>query len=477
MCRKICCVLLLLLAGSLPVFGDGLLYRFEGDVLPYDPSAGWVIFQPCVGTCQESVENGHFVLRWPTPGGFNNYTLFIAQAPELPPPPPLWVEWSFSSNHPFTFLSFCDAGFRVRYATIAEGLRMNGDAAFAMSAGFGIQGLALGALHTFRFETTDGGNYAFFIDGNLFFEDVDFDQFDIFHWLQIEGMGGCVSDNIPNKVNEWDFVRYGRITYGEQIVATDPPQGNLDTFLYANLDRFTVTFDSPNYVFVDEITVEVIGPPNPSIPIVLATKRLDNSEPEIVEIILDRPLPLGATTRFTFDDGTATNIVEYTLGTPGVCCSGSVCTEGDESMCDNLFVPGTTCTNPQPCCISPGACQMLALVCCTASGGSIMNPPATCEGDADGDGVDSLCGDACPADPLKLSPGQCGCGLSDTTDSDADTILDCFDECPGVDDAVFAPGCVAAIPTASHWGLAVIALCLLCAAKLAFGLQRKTACC
>ena len=34
----------------------------------------------------------------------------------------------------------------------------------------------------------------------------------------------------------------------EQIVATDPPQGNLDTFLYGNLDRFIVTYDSPNYI-------------------------------------------------------------------------------------------------------------------------------------------------------------------------------------------------------------------------------------
>jgi hypothetical protein len=37
-------------------------------------------------------------------------------------------------------------------------------------------------------------------------------------------------------------------------------------------------------------------------------------------------------------------------------------------------------------------------------------------------------GDACPSDPNKTYPGQCGCGVADT-DSDSDGTADCNDEC------------------------------------------------
>ncbi|MBF0107269.1 MAG: hypothetical protein HQM16_18315, partial [Deltaproteobacteria bacterium] len=38
------------------------------------------------------------------------------------------------------------------------------------------------------------------------------------------------------------------------------------------------------------------------------------------------------------------------------------------------------------------------------------------------------CQDGCPTDPLKIIPGQCGCGIPDT-DNDGDGIADCNDEC------------------------------------------------
>lgn len=39
--------------------------------------------------------------------------------------------------------------------------------------------------------------------------------------------------------------------------------------------------------------------------------------------------------------------------------------------------------------------------------------------------------DACPADPAKLAPGLCGCGLiEDTGDSDGDSIINCLDSSP-----------------------------------------------
>jgi len=87
--------------------------------------------------------------------------------------------------------------------------------------------------------------------------------------------------------------------------------------------------------------------------------------------------------------------------------------------------------------------------------------------DSDGDGVcDS--DDGCPLDPNKTSPGLCGCGLLDSGDSDGDGVFDCVDQCPGVDDGQFAPGCLAAIPAASTWGLLVLTLLLLVGAKTAF---------
>ncbi|MBX3394832.1 MAG: thrombospondin type 3 repeat-containing protein [Phycisphaerae bacterium] len=60
-------------------------------------------------------------------------------------------------------------------------------------------------------------------------------------------------------------------------------------------------------------------------------------------------------------------------------------------------------------------------------------------GDSDGDGVQD-CQDGCPADPLKLDPGACGCGVADV-DSDGDGILDCDDACPAT------PACAAVTPT------------------------------
>jgi len=76
----------------------------------------------------------------------------------------------------------------------------------------------------------------------------------------------------------------------------------------------------------------------------------------------------------------------------------------------------------------------------------------------------------CPNDPLKEVPGICGCGVDDNADADGDTIPDCLDQCPGADDAVFAPECIGAIPTISGWGAIVLCLLLLVGGKL---LSRK----
>ena len=47
--------------------------------------------------------------------------------------------------------------------------------------------------------------------------------------------------------------------------------------------------------------------------------------------------------------------------------------------------------------------------------------------DTDGD-LTADCNETCDADPLKLAPGQCGCGIADT-DTDGDLTADCNDTC------------------------------------------------
>jgi hypothetical protein len=63
----------------------------------------------------------------------------------------------------------------------------------------------------------------------------------------------------------------------------------------------------------------------------------------------------------------------------------------------------------------------------------LKSSPGTCgcgvsDADSDSDGV-ADCNDGCPNDPLKTSPGTCGCGVSDA-DSDSDGVADCIDNCP-----------------------------------------------
>ncbi len=88
-------------------------------------------------------------------------------------------------------------------------------------------------------------------------------------------------------------------------------------------------------------------------------------------------------------------------------------------------------------------------------------------------GTTGECGfDLCPDDPEDF-PGVCGCGRSEEEDidSDGDTVPDCIDRCPGIDDLAledqddhtYLPlSCeLAVIPTVSEWGLIVMTLLLL----------------
>ncbi len=293
---------------------DETLYRYDGEVSPLDPAAGWADFNRCEDPCSESIENGYFVLQWPHVGDLVNYHLWIAESGEQAPHN-LWVEWRFRSNHPFGYIfAGCDARMKIHFAGIHDVLYMYGDAVISSSGGRVWDGLDLTEFRTYRFESLDGVHYDIAIDGNVFQPGVD-NQPNGVHYMQFGGSGGCLGAWIPNMMNEWDFVRYGTIDAGEAIIASDPRRGLVSPLRQVYFDRFSVTFDSANYVYVDEIAVETTGGATPA---VLKTRRLDNGEPDTVEIVLDRPIPLRGTTRSTFDDGTVENLVEFTFATGDV---------------------------------------------------------------------------------------------------------------------------------------------------------------
>jgi hypothetical protein len=109
-----------LIALSAASRADDVLYRYEGDVLPYDPSAGWLIVDRCELQCAESVESGHFVLRWGPVGNSARYHYWVARSPDVPPPT-LWAEWRFRSNHILGQIFYdCDASFSVVYTKVAD---------------------------------------------------------------------------------------------------------------------------------------------------------------------------------------------------------------------------------------------------------------------------------------------------------------------------------------------------------------------
>ncbi len=431
-----------------PILADELLYRYEADVLPYDPSAGWILGNPCDKGCSESVVEGFLQLTYPASGGsFTNYSYRIANPGVAPPKPPFWVEWRYASNNAVHGYLGGDGTFVISYNTVFLGLDMYGDAIVSDDGGTFVAGLPLNQFRTFRFETPDGNQWCVWYDGKQFMCSANNQDPGAATYVQMYGHG----ESPTQTINSWDYVRYGRLTTGETIVAADPSGGLLDAAMHYNLDRFTITFDQPNYVYVNDVTVEVLGNMETrqqgndnaaaSAPAVIATRRQDNGPPETVEIVLDRPLTVAdGKVRFTFNTGAATpQIVEYTL------------------------------VDFEPCCLPGGACESLAPADCSTQGGS----PATssCEGDLDHDGHDGACDDACASDQGKLSPGLCGCGISDI-DSDLDSIPNCHDQCPGQDDRIDVnndgiPDCLAsAIPTASTWGLIIFTLLLFIAAKI-----------
>jgi len=332
---------------------------------------------------------------------------------------------------------------------------MYGDAAISFSGDDIVEGLDIEEFHTYRFESLDGINYWIAVDGLIFIVNADNSPTGG-HKLQFSGRGGCLGDEIPNMKNEWDFVRYGTISYGERVIATDPPAGYLDPGVYSGLDRFTVTFDSANYVYIDDITVEVTGGTAPpavgsavrtTVPKVIQTRRRETDDVDTVEIVLDGPLPVGQRTRFILDDGQATNVINYCLGF-GPSCGDGCCNVGEDC---------TTC--PQDC-----------IECgdgCCVPGEDTCNCPADCSTDC-GDGCCNGTEDCtnCTTDCNTCGDGCCVSG---------ETACTCLADCPAqCGDGCCSPGetfetCPAdceAIPAASTWGVAVLTFLILTTATV-----------
>ena len=100
----------------------------------------------------------------------------------------------------------------------------------------------------------------------------------------------------------------------------------------------------------------------------------------------------------------------------GACCSGSVCTQTSIDLCSSVggeFHPGAICQGVSACCLPDQSCVDLDATCCHALGGIPAGAGLLCDNDE-------------------------------------------------------FPGCVAAIPTVSAWGLLVLTLLTLTGAKLAF---------
>ncbi|MBI4719027.1 MAG: hypothetical protein HY763_14570 [Planctomycetes bacterium] len=296
-----------------PAGGDQLIYQYEAATTPYHSSAGWIIADACDPPCSESVVGGRFRLQWPQAGNLANYDYAIATPPQLPPPT-LWVEWRFRSNHPLgPNFTGCDAAFAAHFGATHEVTNMYGDAAISSSGPGFIEPLPFNDFHTYRYESTDGQNFRVWANGKLVTDSGPNSADNGAAYIQLRGHGGCISDQVPNMVNEWDYVRYGTLSEGEQIIAVDPPDGVFTPEQYSAFDRFAVTFNAPNFVPISGISIEVTGGVAPAVTFV---RRRDNDGPETFEVVLDRALPPNERTRFTFTDGSTVNIVEYDYRPP-----------------------------------------------------------------------------------------------------------------------------------------------------------------
>lgn len=441
-------VVCVILAVVSPTAADETLYGYEGNVLPYDESleetGRWVIFDPCEAPCSEHLEDGHFVLRWSQRNDIANYHLRFVEVTATPPET-LWIEWRFRSNHPLgpNFFS-CDGRFAYGFRQLFDVLNMYGDTAISGGGDDAVFDLNIDEFHTYRLESTTGFFYTLAVDGRVFI-----DSFSSANsggaFVQMGGFGSC--EEFANTVNEWDFVRYGTIDSGEKIVAAGLVGGNRD--------KIKATFDSANYVYIDDIMIEVTGGVAPT---VLATRRGEGDTSDRVEIVLDRPMPLGETTTFKFDtglevdcgeiSGEIVNCVQFTISETGVSFCGDGNLDLDDEECDDGEANSDT---------APDACR------------------TDCTLPRCGDRVTDS-GEQCDDGPDNWDTRPDACRTNCTLPTCGDNVTDSGEECDGSDDGACPGDCEfdcrcppPPIPALSRWGLVALAALLFMFSKRYFG--------
>lgn len=280
------------------------------------------------------------------------------------------------------------------------------------------------------------------------------------------------------------------IGYQDDVTPGVCPQESIITRTWAAVDACgnaafcvqTITVDDstpPNITCPADVVLTCTGPGGiNSNTVVLDATASDNCD-QNVSIVDDRPAQYpatcggpGTTVTFTATDdcGNSAQCSTEVKVAGAACCNPQACCLPN-GTCVNLLASqclaqggtpqgiGSACTAPRACCLS-GVCQTLDPLCCVQAGGLPLAPGAACQGDPDGDGVDGVCGDACPQNPDLLAPEACcpnqtpSCLNQDCDDVDCDNLI---------------------IPTVSEWGLVILTLLLLVAARLAFGDRRRTA--
>jgi hypothetical protein len=165
-------------------------------------------------------------------------------------------------------------------------------------------------------------------------------------------------------------------------------------------------------------------------------------------------------------------------------CDNGTTPEGDACETDWDYMDNDgdgTCNKDDACPDDPNQDIVTACPCGTGPFDAFNVPT-----DTDGAGTPD-CVDDCDLDPNTDDNSICPCDGPDSwwaaksvpADDDGDGVPNCIDCLPGVDDAIFCPGCDYpdcgdAIPTISEWGLVILALLLLAAGKVYFGRRAAT---
>ncbi len=280
-------------------------------------------------------------------------------------------------------------------------------------------------------------------------------------------------------------------------------------FVFANsLDFAVVSTATPNYIW-DAISVRVSGP--------AGCPTDEGRSYYLGTLILNVPAGAVGTYSFGFDPSGSSTFMNNCPGsqlpglskTPGhvtlelgACCTTQSgggtpsCEDGvfklDCQQDPNIFFIGQSCDDPGfvcPSCATDAHCAdgvfCNGVETCDAAAGQCLpgtNPCTTSQDCDEAAGTcrdDSACCDPTAGTctdrvrfsdcqpPLEFHEGTPFC--ADIPDADTDGVPDCIDQCPDIDDAVFAPGCVDAVPTTTEWGSAITALLLLIVGKVYYG--------